>query len=318
MKPIKEISVRIAAFCTVWVFLLSSWGCVQDDLSECGIGVQFRYIKNVAGVDKFATAVERISLFVFSEDGRFISEFSDQGSVLQDNYIMTVPLKAGNYKLVAWGNLDECYDITDCIPGQTTIEEFMLKLNRLDDTVTEHPTHLFYGGVQEVGIEAAEGRRLILMDLTKDTNTIHVTARGLPVTDNNTRTGSNSRFQCTITSRNGDYNFDNSITGNRLTYIPKDSIEEKSLKSEFVVMRELNDHSTGSRLLITHQGESEDEEVLLDTSLSELLVPLSITGDLDIDDEFHLDVFFEHTNGHFTITINDWVVVDGGGGTVVG
>ena len=316
MKPIIKFKNRMAAFCIVITLCILSQGCVQDDLWECGIGVQFRYIKNVDRTNKFAAQVDVITLFVFDENERYLGQFSSEGETLDNNYTMNVPLKGGHYNLIAWGNLAECYTLTDCMPGETTMEEFMLRLEHLDNTVTEHPVHLFYGGIEEVDVVADDGRKNVLIDLTKDTNSIYVTAHGLPLGVTETKSG--TPFSCKITSRNGEYNYDNSITGDRLTYIPQYRVEEKKLKSDFVIMRELNEASlTESRLILTHD---ESGKELLNWGLTELLLPAAISGDLDIDDEFHIDVEFDQTNGSFTIKVNDWVVVENsaGGGVIIG
>jgi len=314
MTPIINLKDRITACCIFIALCIFTPGCVQDDLSECGIGVQFRYIKNVDAVDKFAAQVDVITLFVFDANDRYLGQYSSEGETLTNNYIMNVPLKGGHYKLIAWGNPAGCYTLTDCVQGETTMEEFMLRLNSLDNRVTEHPAHLFYGGVQEVDIVAADGRQNILVDLTKNTNSIYVTAHGLPLREAETRSG--TPFSCTITSRNGAYKYDNSITGERLTYIPQYRVEEQKLKSDFVIMRELNDASlTESRLILTHD---ESGKELLNWSLTDLLLPAAISDDLDIDDEFHIDVEFDHTNGSFTIIVNDFVVVDSSGNGIIG
>lgn len=318
MKPINLIKNRIASFCILLLACVLQ-GCVQDDLSDCGVGIKFRYIKNVDGIDKFTSSVERITLFVFDEEGYFIDEYSDEGDILKNNYTMNLPLKGGKYQLVAWGNLCEDYELTGYTRGVTKIDEVLLSLKRQDNVVNEHPTHLFYGGVESIDLQSPyTGRKYITMDMMKNTNTIYVKTKGLPVkSDTKAESAWGTEFTCTITSVNGDYRFDNSITGERLTYIPEYSRQEETLDSGFVIMRELNDGSTGSRLIISYNGEAEKEpEILLDTDLTKLLVPASITGDLDIDDEFTLEVLFDYTSGNVTITINDWVVV--GGGSVIG
>ena len=320
MTPINKNKIRttaiglLAALCTC---ILP--GCIEDDLSECGVGIRFRYVKNVEGVDKFPSDVDRISLYVFREDGIFIGEYHDGGSRLDGNYTMNLGLKEGNYKLVAWGNLCDDYEVTPCVPGQTRLEDFMLKLKNTRDTVYAHPGHLFYGGVEEVEIKTPyTGRKYVTMDLTKNTNTIHVITSGLPLGENTSGNGdAGTPYTCRIISRNGEYNHDNSITGNRLHYIPDGTVEGGLFLSDYVVMRELNDASiTGPRLVITHHPVDGGSKVLLDTSLTELLLRVSITGDLDIDDEFTLHVEFDYTNGSMTILINDYEVV--GGGAIIG
>ncbi|MDH6307066.1 hypothetical protein M2459_003123 [Parabacteroides sp. PF5-5] len=319
MKPIKLVNKWIAAFCMLSL-MVTLQGCVQDDLSDCGIGVQFRYIKNVEGVDKFAAAVDKISLFVFDEKGTYLGEYSDQGDILTDNYIMNISLRAGIYQLVAWGNLCDDYLLTPFTIGVTQIEEVLLSLKNTEYTVENHPTHLFYGGINTIEITSDyTGRKHVLMDMMKNTNSIHVTAYGLPLEiTSKSASRSGTTFDCTITSRNGDYKFDNSITGERLTYIPGYGTEGQVLLSEFVIMRELNDGSTGSRLIVTHHkgsgeeesksGEAEETVELLNVSLTDLLVPASITGDLDIDDDFNIELIFDYTNSTATIIVNGWVI----------
>lgn len=320
MKPMNSIKRWKAAFC-IFALLAIVTGCVQDDLSDCGIGVQFQYVKNVDNTDKFASLVDRITLFVFDDNGTYIGQYEDEGDVLKDNYVMNIPLKPGKYQLVAWGNLCEDYEVTPFVQGVTHMDEVMLSLKRTQNVVNEHPTHLFYGGIEEIELSTPYiGRRHVLMDMMKNTNSIHVTTRGLPL-ETATKSGSHSgtTFDCTITSINGDYKFDNSITGERLTYIPEYATEEQVLFSEFVIMRELNDRSTDSRIVITrHRGDDEtetkaesDEPVeLLNESLTDLLIPASITKDLDIDDDFTIEFVFNYTNGTVTIIINGWVIIN--------
>ena len=312
-KPLASALVLLAALCACVL-----QGCIEDDLSECGVGIRFRYVKNVEGIDKFPSAVDRISLYVFRGDGVFVGEYRDEGARLDGNYTMNLGLKEGNYKLVAWGNLCDDYEVTPCVPGQTRLEDFMLKLKNTRDTVYAHPGHLFYGGVEEVEIKAPyTGRKYVTIDLTKNTNTVHVTMSGLPLSVDSRGGGdAGTPYSCRISSRNGEYNHDNSITGNRLHYIPACTIGENLFQSDFVIMRELNDAPTGSRLSVTHHPSGGDPKVLFDTDLTSLLIPVSITGDLDIDDEFHLHVEFDYTNGSVTITINDYVVVNNGGAII--
>jgi hypothetical protein len=291
-------------------------GCIQDDLSECGMGVHFRYIKNVEEVDKFATAVEFVTLYVFDENDVFVTEQTETVEYLKDSP-MILPLRAGKYKLIAWGNAGDSYEIAACKPGETLLEDFVLKIKREADTVTEHPTHLFYGGVEEVDIVSGLGRKSVLIDLMKDTNSIYVKATGLPIGQSGSEeagTAGDNPFSCTITSINGDYKFDNSITGNRLTYIPKYTVEENVLKSDFVIMRELNDGSTESRLIILHKESG--KELFNKNLVNDLLLPAATKNDLDIDDEFHINIEFDQTNGSFSVSVNDFVVIEGGGSII--
>lgn len=319
MIPMNTHRIRTVAIGLLTALCILFTGCIEDDLSECGVGVKYRYIKNVEGVDKFPSDIDKVALYVFREDGLFHGKYEDGGDHLDSNYTMNLNLKAGNYTLVAWGNLSDDYDVTGCIPGQTRIEEFLLRLKNVNDTVHAHPGHLYWGmGTVEIK-KPYTGRTYTTVDFWKDTNTIRVVTSGLPLGDNTPEGAeSGTPYTCRIISRNGEYLHDNTIAGNRLTYIPSYSVEGSSFISDFVTMRELNDASiTGSELVIMyHPTDGGAPKELLRTALTGLLVKASVTGDLDIDDYFLLEVEFDYTHGSATVTINDFVVVDGGGGII--
>lgn len=312
---------------TIWLAALSLLaflfpGCIADDLSHCGVSIQYRYIMNVEGTDQFATSVDKITLFVFDREGLYMGSHTDEGDILSgSNYRMNVSLKPGEYTLVAWGNLAPEYELTSFTVGETSVDDIILALSAKDGRVEEHPTHLFFGREEIEIIHDDTGRTNVLVDMMKDTNTIRVTISGLPIeghyADENGRVTADMPYECIITSMNRSYKFDNTIAGDdRLTYIPSNraNTEEQTLTSGFVTMRELNDGSTGSRLVIRNNNimtKAGMPEELLDADLTKLLLPASITGDLDIDDEFSLEVVFDYTNGTAVITINGWTYSNG-------
>ena len=109
-------------------------------------------------------------------------------------------------------------------------------------------------------------------------------------------------------SKNGDYKFENNdiASNDRLYYIQNSGFDTSSnLVSDFLIMREMNDKSTDSRLIITHTDSLTTRE-LLNEDLVELLIPASITKDLDIDDTF--DVVVEFISGQIYISVNGWLV----------
>ncbi|GEM_PF-1348932 len=310
--------LNIVGLISISILVMILHGCVADDLSDCGISIQFSYKKNVEGIDKFSTDVQRITLFVFDSNGLYVGEFSDEGDVLKSsNYRMNVGLKSGSYKLVAWGNLCDDYELPT-FTKETNIEDVRLSLRSQDNIVNEHPTHLFYGETDVEFDSETIGRKYVELDMMKNTNTIIVRTKELPInseySDKRMRKSETPEYECLITSKNKTYKFDNSIIGDdRLTYIPASSasVEEQTLKSDFVIMRELNDGTTESRIIIRDfSTKSSEPKELLNESLIPFLIPASVTGDLDIDSDFELDVVLQYGNGTVTIIINGYVVVE--------
>jgi len=277
-------------------------GCIEDDLSVCGVSVNFEFTKNVEDIDKFATNVDKINLYVFDSEGMYMGEYEEEGNRLHSGP-MKLNLMAGTYSLVAWGNLCDDYELPSFGIG-TGIDDVILSLKRNQDTVRTHPGDLYHGLVKDIVIEPSlQSNQSITISLTKNTNNIKVVALNLPISK-----AAGTMYDCTINSINGDYNFDNSIAGiNRLQYIPEASINnENQLISDFVVMRELNDGSTRSRLLFTRNQSGNNPETLVDLNLIEYLIPASITKDLDRDDNFLIELTFDDTYGTVSIKVNGW------------
>jgi hypothetical protein len=337
MKPAIFFNRNFAVACVSALFLLMQ-GCVTDDLSICGISVHFTYTKNLEGVDKFSSSINKVNLYVFDTDGYFIQEYVVEKDTLPQDLTIYVNLSPGTYDFVAWGNLGEDYEILSAFEkGVTRMDDLQLSLKRQpDNTVleTEMPDPLYHGGLFRSEILATDLQinQKLTIDMMKDTKDIKVIAHGLAVTAETRSAG--TPYDCTITSRNGDYKFDNSITGDaRLRYIPQASVisadDESLLVSDFVIMREFNTTGiTDSRLILNRQATSAAEErVLLDEDLLPYLLAAG-TGDvlaikqalslrpyvveeswanLDIwDDTITINLWFDETTGTVSVSVNDW------------
>lgn len=322
MKP-TYLSKNLKTLAVAALLATTIQGCIKEDVDTCGlIEVRFRYIKNTEMRDKLASDVDRVNLCVFDGEGIFVDEYSSEGSFLDENYVMRLKLKPDTYTFIVWGNLSDEYGTTPLTRGVSRLEDARLWLRRSSNTVTEFPPALFHGDKYGVEVVSSQQRQIVMIDLMKDNNLIWVIKRGLPLRDRSAGTA----FDCFITSTNGDYDFDNSprSDGGLLKYIPQSEVVEGNiLTSNFVILREMNNGSTGSRLIITHTPAGSQPEELLNVPLTPLLVnarqnPLNAgnTGDLDIDDTYILVVDFDYTHQSVTITINGWKAVDGGGGII--
>lgn len=311
MKPVNLITL-LTTFCLLSV-CISFQGCVEDDLSVCGLNLEFTYTQNTDGIDKFAESIDRVDVFVFDSDGLFLGKYSDGN--ISSSRSMRMNLMPGLYSFVAWGNLSDDYNLYELVQGETHINEALLSLNRINDTISTHPGHLFHGALLNETVSAdVQKNQTLTMDMIKDTKSISVTSVGLPIAPDDGI--STKRFTCTITSINGDYKFDNSIIGtDRLQYIPYSMIsDDRELISDFVTMRELNDGSTGSRLIVRHNDlENETVKELFNKNLVDLLLPVSIKQDLNIEDTFDILLEFDYVVGTVSITVNGWKLGPTGG-----
>jgi hypothetical protein len=311
MKLLNLLKTGSMSFCPILLLLLMQ-ACIKDDLSECGVTVRYQYTQNIEGVDKFASEIKKINLFVFDSDGLFLTEYTADEKELNYTHATNLNIPPGTYDLVCWGNLSDDFDFQQPLfeKGKTSIKEAILSLKRANNIVQNPPQPLFFGSLTQIQIQPALQRKQILtIDMMKDTKKIRIIAKGFPEQEI-----AENQFECHITSINGDYKFDNSINGNeKLRYVPQTSVnEEKQLLFDFVTMRELNDGSTQSKLIFTYHPLNKEKEELFSANLSEILLSVSKTKNLDIEDSFEIEISLDYTNGSATVRIKGWETIDTG------
>jgi hypothetical protein len=325
MKPINFYRIKkVAAICLIFLVSSMTPGCIRDDLSVCGLRVMFRYVERNApqDVNLFASDVKQVSLFVFDANtGLFLSEHSATVDQMLDSCMLSINIFPGDYDFIAWGNITEDYEIEPFVEGVTTRSEAILTLKTQGNLVEDYPDDLFYGSQNYTVIPDIQANQLITIDMVNNAKRIHVIAHGL-YDDNSIQNADPYApvFHTTILSRNGQYRFDNNPTGEHYTYVPRErlSVEEVTLLSDFVVLREMNNaNATDSRLRIVHRPtkQSEEEEEFYDVSLTELLLIVA-SGDIESRDEFTVELFVSRTNGTVTIKVNDWTQVPVPGGSL--
>jgi hypothetical protein len=309
MKPINFIKIW-GAFCLMSAGLLMQ-GCVADDLSVCGISMHFKYTRNRDHIDKFSSSINKINLYVFDKDGLFVEEYVEERDSLPQDFTIFLNLTPGVYDFVAWGNLGEDYEYTSTLEkGITRLSDLQLSLKRnAQNQVTTLPGSLYYGGLRkEILATDLQFSQTLIMDMMKDTKEITVVAAGLAMQD--PTKAAVLEYGSSITSRNGDYRFDNSITGDtRLQYVPQEAVgTEHELISKFVIMRELEDESTASQLMINRYSSSGEieEQLIPPRDLVPILMAIAQEEDLDVVDQFEIRIDFDFTHGTFTINIPGW------------
>jgi hypothetical protein len=299
------------ALCLVTAFFILMQGCIKDDLTECGLSIRIQYTKNKDGADHLADRIDHLTLYIFDSGGTFVGAYPSSGS-LYNGYTLFMSLKSGTYDFIVWGNhLNEDYALPDFVPGKTKEAETNLRLTKImaDNQVLDFPDSLYYGSYMRANVRPSlQEDQVFTIDLIKNTKKITVVASGLPLDEVD-----GPQFDCKIYSKNAGLRFDNMISDNmQVTYVPQTLTDMQSRQvSEFVVMREIQDRSTESRLVYTMTNNAGERKPILDASLVDMLLTYiadtnRIWG-LDIEDEFVIEIFFDI--GNYTtasITINGW------------
>lgn len=85
-------------------FSILANSCVYDNRDACYLDIRFSYAYNVKEADAFSSEVKDIELYVFDEDGMFLTAWQDKSMEFPLDYTMRLPsLEAGTYTFVAMG-----------------------------------------------------------------------------------------------------------------------------------------------------------------------------------------------------------------------
>jgi hypothetical protein len=327
MKPMNFVKLMSVSICLL-SFLFLTQGCLNDDLSVCGVRLSFNYPDSL-GDNRFEADVRKANVYIFdAATGLFVSEYAATFEQLVDGHILPINLGAGRYHFITWGNVGDNFEITHFVPDSSLFSDARLTLNALDNIVREYPDSLYYG-IDTVEVKASDLvlNKEIGLNLIKNNKKINVTTKVLF----DDATVDPSSVHCSITSKNGTYRFDNIPTGEQYTYIPPFGQElvdstDYSLRSNFIILREFDDNSfTESQLKITSDSGGTRQEGAVDENntaegfeykipLTNCLAPIAAAiGDAIEDiDEFDIEIVLSETNGSISVTVRDWN--DGGDG----
>lgn len=303
------------------VTLFFFYGCIKEDSSCCDLGLhlRFRYTLNDHYENLFGAEVNRITIYVFDSNGKYVDTFSEQGDKLTNDYVMNVPVPKGRYSVVAYGGDFSTYSAgeltaqTDAIKqllrkGVTNIQDFRMELKNITGQdgylhPAQIPDDLYVGLALDV-LSCPSNKKITDVELIKDTKKIKVKIIG---TDN-----INAPLDVYIIARNGRYKFDNSIDMNHgiFKYTPdKSSQQINYLEVDLKMLRLVLGQSP--MLVIKNSLTS---EVIYNKNMIEqiLLTNKYVTQtDFDREDEFVFEILIKSINNNITISvlINGWKIV---------
>ena len=163
----------------VAIWLLSSCTNLYEDLPECRLFVKFKYDYNMLYADAFHTQVDKVELYVFDKDGKYLFKQSEEGAALvTGSYLMEVELPVGEYQFMAWAGAHDSYDITSMTPGSSTITDMKLQLIREESFIIKHELEpLWYGEIIKVNFTGTT-HQTETINLIKDTNKVRFVFQG--------------------------------------------------------------------------------------------------------------------------------------------
>jgi hypothetical protein len=193
------------------MLLLSS--CLKEDMSSCP--EQIRVYFTFTTIDTYTGEgddpinpddVDRMCLFIFSEDGYFLGEYCDDNitDFSTEYFIECSDLMPGKYRFIAWGGKDESFYLTIpelFVKGKTTFDEAFLILKHPGNTISAPVHHIFHSDLPAT-VTYNKVQRFD-MPLAQLSNTINIRTVGLPA--------DNHEYMFIITDNNDVYYFDRSF-----------------------------------------------------------------------------------------------------------
>lgn len=266
---------------TLLTILMPTSCDIYEGLDPCPRGVNLRFVfdYNMEYANAFPSKVDCYTLFIYDEQGNFLSSYSEEGDKLRDeNYRLQIDLPDGKYQFVAYGGM-EC-DRRSFEP--VAVPHTGSKLNDLKvmmhhkDLTSDQALHDFYYGAADVTIEEDLYRETTIK-LVRNTNNIrvllqHLNGESIPM----------DKFEVKIADDNSLFDAENNLIPNGIiTYFPWSSGVTSKSKADGS-KKEINagyaEFST-SRLSIESNNRLivsriEDKQVVLSIPLNKYLLLL--------------------------------------------
>lgn len=192
------------------LFLLSYLfsGCIYEELPPCATKLRFNYTLNPSGDNLFGLTVDEINVYVFDHNDRFIRSYRESGTIVSNDYTLELPLGNEPVTVVAigfgadaqylTGSMNKNVFTPDLIAGQTTLQDFRVKLSD-ELIVTDKPGALLVGHI--AGILPAGKFTDNVVEMTNNLNQINLQISGL----------SHLAYTPVFSAINGHYNYANMI-----------------------------------------------------------------------------------------------------------
>ena len=257
--------------------------------------------------DAFHTQVDKVELFVFDKDGKFLFKQAEEGAALSTgDYLMTVALPVGQYQFMAWAGAHDSYDIPLLEKGVSSITDLKLRLKRESSRIINKELEpLWYGEITKVDFTGTANQTEVI-NLIKDTNKVRFVFQG--TTEDAWGVNMND-YNYEIIESNGYLAHDNSLLDDETLSFRPYHMEQKNLAAatiELNTMRFLEDRN--ARFVVTHKVTGQK---VFDINLTDFLIMTKIEGYnlsaqeyLDRESEYKIIFFFSERDPWLALQIN--------------
>ena len=178
MKRTSSITASLVLLVAA-LFAVSCNSLIYEGTGECDVIIRFEYDFNMKYADAFPNEVKAVALYVFDQDGRFVTKATDSGPALAEKgYYMSIPdLEPGVYDLIAWCGLID--DTVFSVADPATREELFCRMKTLTKASSYMDSDLgtlFYGYVEDADLDRLPPGSVntVTIPLIKNTNSVRV------------------------------------------------------------------------------------------------------------------------------------------------
>lgn len=305
---LKSLISRIAlGIFIISSLVMTSCDSFNEDLPECRLFVKFKYDYNMEFADAFHAQVDKVELYVFDKDGKFLFRQAEEGAALSTgDYLMPVVLPVGQYQFMAWAGAHDSYDITSLEKGVSTITDLQLQLKREESLIIDKELEpLWYGEILQVDFTGTTDQTEVV-NLIKDTNKVRFVFQGR----NEDSWGVDvNAYDYEIIESNGYLAHDNSLLDDDvLSYRPyhMEQVNLAAATVELNTMRFLKDRN--ARFVVTEKATGRK---VFNINLTDFLIMTKIEGYtmtpqeyLDRESEYKIIFFFADNDPWLALQIN--------------
>ena len=280
-------------------------GCTRSDYAVCASEFSFLYAGNESRLDLLSQEVKHIDLYIYNKKTRELIKHEKLSPQKGETSIL-VPLYAGEYEAVAWGNIGEANQAY-----QYDTQKRVLNFDK--DQIDYNDTHepIFHAKINNIVIDGQK-RAIAMMPMIKNSKTVHVTVFSNDLNNN-----------CEVVLRNRNHSIENKPT-DKLSSIPE--IEPYNLESQKTVFKfkthRLNEVEESERSLrITSSDLAGGEKyfsllqlIKLGVAKAQAIDPemeQELAEELDKRTHFNIEVYLDRQGNDFTISIyvNGYLII---------
>lgn len=306
-RRLYRIALPIATFISC---ILASCNCFDEHLPECRFLIQFKYDYNMNSADAFATQVNKVELYIFDHSGKFLKKQSEEGATLSTgHYRMEIDLPIGKYQIMAWAGAHDSYELSQLVPGVSTLSDLELKLKRESSLILDKELEpLWYGELKDVEFRG-DAHVTEVVNLIKDTNKLRFIFQCATSDDNFSLNVDDYTYE--IIESNGWLNHDNTLhEDDVLSFRPyyKEQVSRSAICVEINTMRLTPERDT--RFVVTEKASGRK---VFDINLKDYLLMTNMENHnwsaqeyLDRQDEYAIVFFMSESWIATQININGW------------